>query len=72
VIHVARAAGARRRVAAVAEVVDLGGGEVGVRTLADAGRVVSPCRRPARRVLAEAATGGTTTGGATTGGEAAA
>ncbi|HET6773421.1 MAG TPA: ATPase, T2SS/T4P/T4SS family [Acidimicrobiales bacterium] len=48
VVHVERAGGARRRVAAVAEVV-ADDGRVGIRPLADADRVVAECRRPARR-----------------------
>jgi pilus assembly protein CpaF len=48
VVHVERAGGARRRVAAVAEVV-ADDGRVGVRALADGDRVVAECRRPARR-----------------------
>jgi len=54
VVHVARAGGARRRVAAVAEVVADDGG-VGVRPLADAERVVAECGRPPRRHDREAA-----------------
>jgi pilus assembly protein CpaF len=50
VVHVVRTDGARRRVAAVAEVVEGAAGEVGTRALIGPdGRVLSPCRRPARR-----------------------
>ena len=52
VVHVVRAGGARRRVAAVAEVVDAPGStehEVGVRPLAEGDRVVAGCSRPPRR-----------------------
>ncbi|HEX6418628.1 MAG TPA: ATPase, T2SS/T4P/T4SS family [Acidimicrobiales bacterium] len=50
VVHVARAPGGRRRVSAVAEVVDDGDddGAPGVRTLVDGYRVVAPRRRPDR------------------------
>jgi pilus assembly protein CpaF len=53
VVHVVRAGGARRRVAAVAEVV-ADDGRVGVRPLADAERVVAGCGRPPRRPDREA------------------
>jgi pilus assembly protein CpaF len=50
VVHMVRTDGARRRVAAVAEVVEGAAGEVGTRALIGPdGRVLSPCRRPARR-----------------------
>jgi pilus assembly protein CpaF len=52
VVHVERTAGAARRVAAVAELVDAGDGVVGVRALTDGARVVASCRRPPRRVAA--------------------
>jgi Flp pilus assembly CpaF family ATPase len=53
VVHIVRAGGARRRVAAVAEVV-ADDGRVGVRPLADAERVVAGCGRPPRRPDREA------------------
>jgi pilus assembly protein CpaF len=53
VVHVERTAGAARRVAAVAELVDAGEGVVGVRALSDGARVVASCRRPPRRAAAE-------------------
>jgi len=52
IVHVVRAGGPRRRVAAVAEVVDEPGSaerEVGVRPLADGDRVLAACSRPPRR-----------------------
>ena len=52
VVHVVRAGGPLRRVAAVAEVVDEAASaarEVGVRPLADGDRVVASCGRPPRR-----------------------
>jgi pilus assembly protein CpaF len=52
VVHVVRSRGARRRVAAVAEVVDAPGSaerEVGVRPLTDSDRVVAACSRTPRR-----------------------
>ena len=52
IVHVVRADGPRRRVAAVAEVVDAPGSadrEVAVRPLTDGNRVVAACSRPRRR-----------------------
>ncbi len=52
VVHVVRAGGPRRRVAAVAEVIDAPGAadrEVAVRPLTDGDRVTAPCVRPPRR-----------------------
>jgi len=51
VVHVARTAGAGRRVTEVAEVVARGGGGVGVRTLADRSGVVAAVKRPPRRTV---------------------
>ena len=52
VVHVVRAGGPRRRVAAVAEVIDAPGStdrEVAVRPLTDGDRVTAGCIRPPRR-----------------------
>ena len=57
VVHVARGAGASRRVVAVGEVAQHEAGGVGVRLLVERDRVLAACHRPPRRSVSEDAAG---------------